>query len=76
MRYGPNELSSHPYEVQEQRDEDGKIRKMLVFYLRQGEPVNIKFEAVLKRTGLWRRPPPGGSITDQFQIKVLPSEHS
>ena len=56
MRYPPDEYSSHEYEVQKAR-KGGEIVDELVFYLRVGEPVNIKIDEVLKKVGLWKGPP-------------------
>ena len=72
MRYPPDEYSSHEYEVQKVR-KGGEFVDELVFYLRVGEPVNIKIEEVLKKVGLWEGPPPRhGKRKYPFNMVVLP----
>ena len=55
MRQPGGEISSHDYE-RKQFVTDGVTLDALVFYLREGEPVKIELEKVLKKVGLWERP--------------------
>lgn len=55
MRYKPDEISKHEYEVKNVYME-GTSFKAIVFYLRAGEPVDIKIEDVLKKTNIWMEP--------------------
>ncbi len=55
MKHGPDEHSSHPYEVINLHREGG-VKKAVYFYLVEGEPVDIKLEGVLQAAGLWEDP--------------------
>ena len=55
MKYKPDKFSSHEYEVKNVYME-GTSFKTIVFYLRAGEPVDIKIEDVLKKTNIWMEP--------------------
>lgn len=55
MRCKPDEFSKHEYEVKNVYME-GTSFKTIVFYLRAGEPVDIKIEDVLKKTNIWMEP--------------------
>lgn len=55
MRFPADDISSHEYEVKDVLDE-GRFYKLVVFYLRSGESVEIKMEEVLKKTNLWMEP--------------------
>ena len=55
MTHPPDEASSHKYEVKRVHM-DGGTFNAVVFYLRVGEPVDIKLEEVLKKTHLWAAP--------------------
>ena len=55
MRYEPDEFSKHAYEVKNLYME-GSSFKTIFFYLQVGQPVDIKIEAILKRTNIWLEP--------------------
>ena len=55
MRQPGGEISSHDYE-RKRFVTDGVTLDAVVFYLREGEPVKIELERVLKSVGLWERP--------------------
>ena len=55
MRCKPDEFSSHPYEVKNLYMKGSSV-KTIFFYLRAGEAVDIKIEAILKKTNIWLEP--------------------
>ncbi len=55
MRYKADDFSSHEYEVKNLYMKDSSF-KTIFFYLRAGEPVDVKIESVLKKTNLWIEP--------------------
>ena len=55
MRYKPDGFSSHAYEVKNLYMK-GSSCKTIFFYLNAGEPVDIKIDAILKKTNIWLEP--------------------
>ncbi len=55
MRYGPDEHSSHEYEVKNVYMQ-GSSFKTVVFYLLAGQEVTISLRDILKKTNLWLEP--------------------
>jgi hypothetical protein len=55
MRYARDSHSSHDYEVKKLHFDD-EVFDALVFYVREGEPVRVETEQVLKKTRLWVPP--------------------
>ena len=55
MRYGPDEHSSHEYEVKNVYMQDSSF-KTVVFYLPAGQEVKISLHDILKKTNLWLEP--------------------
>ena len=55
MRNKPDEFSSHEYEVKNLYMK-GSSFKSIFFYLHAGDPVDIKIEAILKKTNIWLEP--------------------
>lgn len=55
MRQPGGEISSHDYE-RKRFVTNGVTLDAVVFYLREGEPVKIELEKVLKNVGLWEHP--------------------
>ena len=55
MRYKPDEYSSHQYEVKNFHMKGARFTTVC-FYLRVGEPVNIKIDSILKKTNIWLEP--------------------
>lgn len=63
MLYPPDELSTHPYSI-----EDGK----LTVYLVVGEEVNIKTPDLLQKAGVWETAGPG-KMEGKITTTVLPA---
>ena len=76
MRRGPDDHSSHPYEVI-RLHRQGEVKKAVCFYLVEGEPVTINIHDVLRATGLWEDPTPEEPRREySFFVKVAAKSKS